>query len=171
MIFTVIAAGLLIGRIRFGPVGLGSTTGVLLVALLFGHLGFQSNPLMGTFGFSIFIFAVGLQAGPTFFSVFLTDGKKYIILAVVVAITAVALALVIGRVIGLDYGMSAGLMAGALTSTPTLAGAQDAISGGLAALPEGVDCRDRRPERGRGLCHHLHLRDDGAHSLHPLPSR
>jgi putative transport protein len=138
MIFTVIATGLLVGRIKFGPVELGSTTGVLLVALLFGHLGFVANPQMGTFGFSIFIFAVGLQAGPTFFSVFLTDGKNYIILAVVVAVTAITLALTIGRVIGLEYGMNAGLMAGALTSTPTLAGAQDAISGGHASLPEGM---------------------------------
>ncbi len=75
MVFTVIAVGLMIGRIKIGSIELGSTTGVFLTGLLFGHLGFVSNPLMGTFGFSIFIFAVGLQAGPTFFSVFLTDGK------------------------------------------------------------------------------------------------
>jgi len=138
MLFTVIAAGLLVGKIKIGSIQLGSTTGVLLTGLLFGHLGFKGEPMMGTFGFSIFIFAVGLQAGPTFFSVFRTDGKNYIVLALLVAVSSLALALVIGHVIRLDYGMNAGLLAGALTSTPTLAGAQDAVAGGLANLPEGV---------------------------------
>lgn len=137
MIFTVVWLGLLLGRARFGSIELGSTTGVLLIGLVFGHFGFKSEPMLGTFGFTIFIFAVGLQAGPTFFSAFLTDGKKYITLALIVAASALGLAVGIGRMIGLDYGMSAGLLAGALTSTPTLAGAQDALSSGLAVIPEG----------------------------------
>lgn len=49
-------------------------------------------------------------------------------LAFVVAATAVALTLALARLVGLEYGFSAGMLAGALTSTPTLAGAQDAVS-------------------------------------------
>lgn len=138
LIFLVIALGSLLAKLRIGGVALGSTAGVLIVGLIFGHLGFPSAPGAATFGFMIFIFSVGLQAGPSFFSVFMQDGPRCIVLAVVVAATGYFLATFLARLLGLDYGMSAGLLAGALTSTPTLAGAQDALSSGLANLPDGM---------------------------------
>ena len=138
MLFSVVGLGYLIGRIKIGSIELGSTTGVLVAGLLFGHFGFDSHPILGVMGFSLFIFTVGLQAGPSFFSVFLADGSKYVVLAFVVGTTAFLLAVGAGRLIGLEFGMSAGLLAGALTSTPTLAGAQDALLGGHAALPDGM---------------------------------
>jgi putative transport protein len=138
LLFTVIGLGYLIGNIKIGKIQVGSTTGVLLAGLLFGHLGFSHAPGAGTFGFTLFIFSVGLQAGPSFFSVFLEDGMKYIALSAVVAITAVISALTLSGLFGFDYGMNAGLLAGALTSTPTLAGATDAIRSGLASVPEGM---------------------------------
>ncbi|VGO21147.1 aspartate:alanine exchanger family transporter [Pontiella sulfatireligans] len=137
MIFTVVSLGLLLGRVKIGKIELGSTTGVLLVGLLFGHLGFVASPTLGTFGFTIFIFAVGLQAGPTFFSVFRTDGLKYFILSIVVAVSGVGIVVLLGLVLDLEFGMNAGILAGALTSTPTLVGAQDAI-GSMASLPDGL---------------------------------
>ena len=127
MVFAVISLGLLLGRVKLGKIELGSTTGVLLIGLLFGHLGFKASPTLGTFGFTLFIFAVGLQAGPTFFSVFMTDGLKYLMLSIVVALTGVGAVIFISKLINLNFGMNAGLLAGALTSTPTLVGAQDAI--------------------------------------------
>ncbi|HSR88177.1 MAG TPA: TrkA C-terminal domain-containing protein [Pontiella sp.] len=137
MIFTVVSLGLLLGRVKIGKIELGSTTGVLLVGLLFGHLGFAASPTLGTFGFTIFIFAVGLQAGPTFFSVFKTDGLKYFILSVVVALSGVGIVVLLDLVMNFEFGMNAGILAGALTSTPTLVGAQDAI-GSMSALPAGI---------------------------------
>jgi putative transport protein len=59
-------------------------------------------------------------------------------LACVVAVTAVALSLVLARLLGIEYGVGAGMLAGALASTPTLAGAQDAVRSGLASLPSAV---------------------------------
>jgi putative transport protein len=138
MLFTLIGIGLLVGKIQIGPIELGSTTGVLLVGLLFGHFGLTADASIGSIGFAIFIFAVGLQAGPSFFSVFLTDGVKYITLALFIAVISFSCAFGISKVLGLDYGLSAGLLAGSLTSTPTLAGAQDAITSGLANIPEGM---------------------------------
>jgi putative transport protein len=136
--FLVIGSGYGIGKLRFGSIELGSTTGVLLAGLLFGHLGFPDTPGAAAFGFTLFIFSVGLQAGPRFFSVFLEDGPKYLALSAVVAATGITLAILLGRLLGLDFGMNAGLLAGALTSTPTLAGAQDAVRSGLAAVPQGL---------------------------------
>jgi putative transport protein len=138
LLFCVIGFGYLIGNIKIGSIQVGSTTGVLLAGLMAGHIGFPDAPGAGTFGFILFIFSVGLQAGPSFFSVFLADGKKYVLLSVVVALSSVGLAILFSRLLNLDYGMNAGLLAGALTSTPTLAGAEDAIKSGLAELPQGV---------------------------------
>lgn len=150
LVFLVIALGNLLAYIRIGGVALGSTAGVLIVGLVFGHLGFPDVPGAATFGFMIFIFSVGLQAGPSFFSVFMQDGPRCIVLAVVVAATGLSLATFLAGLLDLDYGMSAGLLAGALTSTPTLAGAQDALSSGIANIPDGMDAATAATNVGVG---------------------
>lgn len=138
LIFTVIGLGYLIANIRIADVPAGPVIGVLLVGLLFGHFGFSAPPGASSFGFALFIFSVGIQAGPSFFSAFAADGLRYVTLAFVVATTAAAVTLALARLVGLEPGFSAGVLAGALTSTPTLAGAQDAVRSGLATLPEAV---------------------------------
>jgi putative transport protein len=138
VLFFALGSGYLIGNIKIGVIEVGSTTGVLLTGLFLGHLGLKTNPLIGTLGFTLFIFCVGYQAGPRFFGVLLEDGRKYIALAAFVAAIAIALAITLSLFAGLDYGMPAGLLAGALTSTPTLVGAEDAISSGLARVPAGM---------------------------------
>jgi len=138
LLFTVIGVGYLLGNVKIAGIEGGPVVGVLLMGLLFGHLGFTAPEGASTFGFALFIFSVGIQAGPTFFSAFLADGPKYVALALIVAGVALALALGLSTLIGLDLGFGAGMLAGSLTSTPTLAGAQDAITSGLATVPEGL---------------------------------
>lgn len=141
LLFLVIGIGYLIGNIKLGDIAVGNTTGVLLAGMLFGHFGFPDVEGAATFGFSLFIFSVGLQAGPRFFSAFLQDGPKYIALSVFVALFSISLALGFSRLLNFDFGMTAGMLAGSLTSTPTLAGAQDAIISGLAKLPAGMSAQ------------------------------
>lgn len=93
LIFTVIGLGYLVGNIRIAGIEAGPVIGVLLVGLLFGHFGFSAPSGASSFGFALFIFSVGIQAGPTFFSAFAADGLRYVTLAMVVAGTAVALTL------------------------------------------------------------------------------
>ncbi len=85
----------------------------------------------------MFIFSVGLQAGPRFFSVLMQDGLRYFILALVVAVSGFAVATVTTQIFSLEPGSSAGVLAGALTTTPTLAAAEDAIRSGTILPPEG----------------------------------
>ncbi|HDZ3775114.1 TPA: aspartate:alanine antiporter, partial [Vibrio cholerae] len=92
-----------------------------------------------TIGFMLFIYCVGIEAGPNFFGIFFRDGKHYLILSLVVLITATWIAYFGGYYLNLDYGLAAGMMAGALTSTPVLVGAQDALNSGLAAVPRHMD--------------------------------
>ncbi|MCL9782739.1 aspartate:alanine antiporter [Vibrio sp. S4M6] len=138
LIFVALAIGLAIGKIRFGSLQLGNSIGVLITSLILGHLGFSINADALTIGFMLFIYCVGIEAGPNFFGIFFRDGKHYFILSMVVIATSIAITYFAGHYFGLDFGMTAGMMAGALTATPVLVGAQDALNSGLATIPHGT---------------------------------
>jgi putative transport protein len=138
LLFVILAAGYLIGNLRIRGFALGPVTGVLFAGLLFGHFGFELRP---EFGFVLFIFSVGFQAGPGFFEMVRRDGAKYFLLAMVVAATGFVTAAWLARWMDFPVGTSAGLMAGAMTTTPTLAAAQDALTSGAFDLPAGMTPR------------------------------
>jgi len=135
--FLVLGAGYLIGKIRLGSVSLGSVAGVLFAGLIFGYFGFKISTSAQMIGFSLFIFSVGYQAGPGFAAVLRQDGLKYFVLAVVVASTGFLIAATWAHFLSLPPGMSAGLLSGGLTSSPTLAAAQDAVESGSVVIQEG----------------------------------
>ena len=128
LLFTVLAFGLLFGKIRLGSFEIGATAGVLLVALLFGHWGFDFDTQTERLGFMLFIFCVGIEAGPNFFSNFAQDGARYIAIAMVIALTGVLVTVAAAKLLQLEPALAAGMLAGSLTSTPTLVGAQDAAT-------------------------------------------
>ncbi len=124
----VIAAGIYIGKIKIAGVSLGVTF-VLFVGIVMGHFGYEvdSNILkfVREFGLILFIFAIGLQVGPGFFSSFKKGGVKLNMLAVL------AIALNVAIVLGIyffgnvnDINALVGVMSGAVTNTPGLAAAQ-----------------------------------------------
>jgi len=135
--FLILGIGYLIGNIRLGSISLGSVAGVLFSGLIFGYFGFKISSSAQMIGFSLFIFSVGYQAGPGFVAVLKQDGLKYFALAVVVATTGFIVAAAWAYFLKLPPGMSAGLLSGGLTSSPTLAAAQDAVQSGSVALQEG----------------------------------
>ncbi|MFC3025446.1 aspartate:alanine antiporter [Vibrio zhugei] len=139
LIFVALAIGLAIGKIRIGSLQLGNSIGVLATSLIMGHLGFSFDADALTIGFMLFIYCVGIEAGPNFFGIFFRDGKHYLILSLVVLVTATWITYFGSYYLDLDYGLSAGMMAGALTSTPVLVGAQDAINSGLSQVPHNKD--------------------------------
>lgn len=139
LIFVVLAIGLAIGKIRFGNLQLGNSIGVLITSLVMGHLGFSFNAEALTIGFMLFIYCVGIEAGPNFFGIFFRDGKHYFILSMTVLVSAVGLTYFCSHYMGLDFGLSAGMMVSALTATPVLVGAQDALNSGLATIPRNMD--------------------------------
>ena len=144
LLFLVLAIGFLIGGIRFGSFQLGPVAGVLIAGLLFGHLGFESNPAIQSFGFVLFMFAVGYQAGPRFIQALRNDGRRYLVIAVLVSLSGFGLALAFSRILGFEPGISAGLLAGSLTSTPTLAAADATVQSAGFAIPEGMDVEGMR---------------------------
>lgn len=139
LLFVVLALGLLIAKARIGSFQLGGSIGVLLAAIFIGHLGYAFSAEALDIGFMLFIFCVGIEAGPNFFGIFLRDGKHYLLLVLLVLVSAVGLTLTLDYYLDLNYALATGMMAGSLTATPVLVGAKDAINSGLVKLPEGVD--------------------------------
>jgi putative transport protein len=137
-LFLIIGMGYLIGGIRIGSFSLGPVTGVLFAGLFLGHFDFRMDAGAQAVGFALFIFSVGYQAGPRFFDVLRTDGLKYFLLALVVAGTGFTVAVLATKLLSLSPGTSGGLLAGGLTSSPTLAAAQEAIRSGQIKPPEGM---------------------------------
>ena len=128
----IITLGMLIGKIQIKGVSLGVTF-VLFVGILAGHLGCNIDPavldFLKNFGLILFIFTIGLQVGPGFFSSFKTSGLKMNGLACCMILLGV------GATVGLsflfaeyvDAPMMVGIMSGAVTSTPGLGAAQEAL--------------------------------------------
>ncbi len=150
----VIAAGVFLGKIKFGGVSLGVTF-VLFVGILMGHLGYivEESVLkfVREFGLILFIFSIGLQVGPGFFSSFKKGGVRLNALAVLVIALNVLIVLAIYGIEGGNTSISAlvGVMSGAVTNTPGLAAAQQTVAnnaeaantmamGYAAAYPLGV---------------------------------
>ncbi len=139
LFFVTLGLGFFVGRLNLRGITLGSSVGVIITGLCLGHLGLSLPPTeWGSVGFAIFIYAVGVSAGPRFFDILRGSALKYLSLAAVTALTAGLLAYQLSSWMQLEEGMAAGMLAGALTSTPTLVAAQDAIQAGLADLPSGV---------------------------------
>jgi putative transport protein len=145
-LFLVLAAGTLLGAVRIGGVSVGPAgalfAGLALSATLPGVAG-TVPPLLGALGLTLFAYTIGLAGGPSFFAGLRRNAA--IILAAVVAMIGVAvLAGVLGGVFGLSSADVAGVYAGALTNTPGLAAAVDAVDsndpvvGYSIAYPYGV---------------------------------
>jgi putative transport protein len=137
-LFLILGMGYLIGAIRIGSFSLGPVAGVLFAGLFLGHFDFQMSAGAQSVGFALFIFSVGYQAGPRFFDVLRTDGLKYFLLALVIAVTGFGVAVIATKLLALSPGTSAGLLSGGLTSSPTLAAAQEALRSGQVKPPEGI---------------------------------
>ena len=137
VLFLLLGAGMWLGRVRIAGVELGSVTGVLLVGLWIGNRGLAIPVSSHSIGFTLFIYCVGMQAGPEVVRVFKQDGKRYAVLSVVTAAVGLLLASLLEGFFDFKLGVSAGMLAGALTSTPTLVAAQDALAQGVQ-LPPGM---------------------------------
>lgn len=129
----ILLLGLAFGHLSIRGISLG-TSGVLFVALVFGHFQVTIPGGLGSFGLVLFVYSVGLGAGPGFFRAFVSQGKNFAKLSFVIVTVGGLTASFFVAVFGLPAPVAAGLFAGALTSTPGLAAATEAVvsSGGKA---------------------------------------
>lgn len=131
----VIFAGIYLGKIKVFGVSLGVTL-VLFVGIVMGHFGYTVHVdiihFLRDFGLILFIFSIGMQVGPGFFSSFKEEGIKMNMLAVTGVFLNAIIAIIIFYMQGGDSGMTSlpemvGIMSGAVTNTPGLGAAQQTV--------------------------------------------
>lgn len=126
----ICAAGLVLGKIKIGGVSLGISF-VFFAGILAGHFGLKINPdmllLAQNFGLIIFIYSLGVQVGPGFFSAFKKGGIKLNALSLALALTGTALTVGLHWLSGVPMPEMMGLFSGAATNTPMLGAAQQAF--------------------------------------------
>ena len=128
----VISVGVLLGKIKIFGISLGVTF-VLFTGILMGHFGFTGEThilhFIREFGLILFVFCIGLQVGPSFFSSFKKGGMTLNMLSVGIVVLNIAVALGIYFIDGgIDLPMMVGILYGAVTNTPGLGAAQEALN-------------------------------------------
>ena len=129
----VVAAGVYLGKIKIFGVSLGVTF-VLFAGILMGHFGFTGDThilhFIREFGLILFVFCIGLQVGPSFFSSFKKGGMTLNMLAVGIVVLNIAVAMALYFILGgrIELPMMVGILYGAVTNTPGLGAAQEALN-------------------------------------------
>jgi putative transport protein len=127
---TTAAAGLVLGEVRLAGIKLG-VGGALFAGLALGHFGIAIDPTMQQFarefGLVLFVYTVGVSAGPSFFQSFRRDGLAMNGLAVAVVLLGTGLAVAVHLVAGVELSATLGILAGATTNTPSLAAGQQVL--------------------------------------------
>ena len=127
----VIAAGIQLGKVKIFGVSLGVTF-VLFVGIIMGHFGITIDPsvihFFQEFGLILFVYSVGMQVGPGFFSSFKQGGVTLNMLACGIILLGVVTTVIIHFVTGIPMSTMVGILSGAVTNTPGLGAAQQAYS-------------------------------------------
>lgn len=129
-ILLTIGLGVLAGRLKFNKVSLG-VSAVMFVGLFMGHYGFSVKEDISTFirdfGLILFVYAIGIQVGPSFFSSFRKEGIRYNALAVSTVLLGGIITYIIYNWSGMGIANAVGLMSGSVTNTPGLGAAKSTL--------------------------------------------
>jgi len=140
----VIAIGVALGKVKIYNISLGITF-VLFAGIAIGHFGFRINhevlDFAKDFGLILFVFAVGLQLGPGFFSSFRKGGVTLNLMATAVVLLGVVTVIILHFVTGVSMPVMVGIMSGAVTNTPGLGAAQQAVNEVTSGMP-GAEVAD-----------------------------
>ncbi|HQK71047.1 MAG TPA: putative transporter [Bacteroidales bacterium] len=127
----IIAAGVALGKVKIFNVSLGITF-VLFAGIAAGHFGFVTKheviEFVRDFGLILFVFSIGLQVGPAFFSSLRKSGLKMNILAMLIVFTGALITIIIHFLANVPMPLMTGIMSGAVTNTPGLGAAQQTLS-------------------------------------------
>ena len=144
MILSVIcAAGLALGKLKIKGVSLGVTF-VFFAGIIAGHFKIKIDPSMlliaQNFGLILYIYALGLQVGPGFFSSFKQGGIKLNLLSIGLLVIGSLMAVIIHMTTNTSPGDTVGLLAGAVTNTPMLGAGQETLGSEEAANSMAMAC-------------------------------
>lgn len=136
-LFIIVSSGIILGRIKISGISL-DLSGVLFSSLILGHFGFHLPKEFLNFGLVLFVFTVGMQAGPGFFDAFRKQGRKFLLFATIILSATATISFLIKEFVHIDKSLNVGIFAGALTSSPGLAAATDASNSPLVSIAYGI---------------------------------
>ena len=122
--------GLLLGRMRIASISLGVTF-VFFVGILFAHFGVQTvesmTSFIQSFGLALFVYALGVEVGPSFFPSLKSKGIGYNLQGIFLLVITYVMVIAIHYSLGISMGNILGVMSGAATNTPVLAAVQSTL--------------------------------------------
>lgn len=137
----VIALGIVLGKIKIRGISFG-VTWILFVGIAAGHFGMSIDHdtlhFIKEFGLILFVYSIGLQVGPGFFSSFKEGGVKLVACAASVVLLGGATTYIIHLMTGTPLPTMVGIMSGAVTNTPGLGAAQQAYADATGINDESV---------------------------------
>ncbi len=136
-LFFIVAIGFILGNIKIKGFSF-DVSAILFLALFMGYMGVTLPAEFQTLGLVLFIYTIGIQAGPGFFESFKKQGRVYFLLAFAMVSSAVLITWIIEMLFHVDKNLAAGLLTGALTSTPGLAVAIDSTQSPMASIGYGI---------------------------------
>ena len=137
MMFLIAMLGYALGSIKMKGLQLG-TSGVLIVALIFGHFNQEIPSVIRDIGLVSFVTAVGFIAGPQFFGNFKKKAMSFVLLGIAVILAGAGICMFIIKVGEIPVPLAVGMMSGALTSTPGLAAAIESTGSDMASVGYGI---------------------------------
>ena len=127
----VIACGIILGKIKVAGISLG-VTWILFVGIVFGHFNLNLDEhllhFLKEFGLILFVYSIGLQVGPGFFSAFKKGGFTLNMLAITTIFLSIVITIILHFTTGTPITTMVGILSGAVTNTPGLGAAQQANS-------------------------------------------
>ena len=130
VLFMAISIGFFVGKLKIGSVSLG-VSAVLFVGLFLGHFGYSMNPeliqFVREFGLILFVYGIGIQVGPTFFSSFKKEGVVFNALGIGTVLLGGIITYLIHLFANIKMENAVGLMSGSVTNTPGLGAAKSTL--------------------------------------------
>jgi putative transport protein len=141
LIFMVLFLGIFMGKLKIMKVSLG-ISGIVFVGILSGHLGYrvhaETQEFLRDFGLILFVYAIGMQVGPSFFSRLKQDGLLYNSLAIGTVLLGALVTYLLFVFTGSGMDNMIGMMAGAVTNTPSLGAAKAALKDIAIQAPDKI---------------------------------
>lgn len=141
VILLTIGIGVFLGRFKAFRISLG-VSAVMFTGIVMGHFGFTIDEKISGFtrdlGLILFVYAIGIQVGPSFFSSFRKEGFRFNLLSSITVLLGGLITYIIYRVANMDISNAVGLMSGAVTNTPGLGAAKASLQDVRAQFPDRV---------------------------------
>lgn len=137
IIFLIMVLGYALGHINFFGLKFGASA-ILIVALFFGHFGFEVPKFLASLGLVLFLAPIGLMAGPSFMANIKKNGLSFLTISFITVTIGGVLIVLVSKFFDIDLALSMGLATGAMTSTSMLGTVKSLTTSNLPGVGYGI---------------------------------